>query len=126
MAAAAAVVVGGLYYMNKKSTPQEWATSNTLPEAPLKDPKYGTNFYLKKGEAETRSNNVSEVEYMLSMCLLKGGKHFLGNVVIHFLLDHKTNDDPADGMLFIDYKGQAVRSFKVNGVYVTDERAYNE
>jgi hypothetical protein len=63
---------------------------------------------------------------MLTIALLKGGKTFLGNVVIDFLLDHQTSDDPATGMLFIDYKGQQVKSFKVNGVYVTDERAFNQ
>jgi hypothetical protein len=43
---------------------------------------------------------------MITIALLKGGKTFLGNVVIDFLLDHKTSDEPSEGMLFIDYKGQ--------------------
>jgi hypothetical protein len=73
---------------------------------PLKDPKYGKNCYLTKVEANTRSENVSDVSYMLTIALLKGGKTFMGNVVIDFFLDHRTSDDPDQGMLFIDYKGQ--------------------
>ena len=42
-----------------------------------------------------------------------------------FDLKSKTNDDPNNGMLFIDYKGRAVRTFRINGVYVLDERLYD-
>jgi len=42
-----------------------------------------------------------------------------------FDLKTKTNDDPNNGMLFIDYKGRSVRTFRINGVYVIDERVYD-
>ena len=72
-----------------------------------------------------RSNNVSNVRYHLSCALVKGGDTFLGNVLILFDLKNKTPDDPNNGMLFIDYKGRSVKTFRINGVYVLDERVYN-
>jgi len=91
----------------------------------LKDPKHKENKYLKQSEAETRAANLSNIRYHLSCALVKGGETFLGNVLMMFDLKHKTTDDPNNGSLFIDYKGRAVRTFRVNGVYVLDERVYN-
>jgi hypothetical protein len=56
---------------------------------------------------------------------VKGGDSFLGNVLILFDLKNKTTDNVNNGSLFIDYKGRSVKTFRVNGVYVIDERVYD-
>jgi hypothetical protein len=56
-----------------------------------------------------RSQIVGDVRYRLAMALIKGGKTFLGNVVVTFTLTNVSEK------VFIDYKGRAIHSLKVNG-----------
>jgi len=56
-----------------------------------------------------RSQVVGDVRYRSAMALIKGSKTFLGNVVVTFTLTNVSEK------VFIDYKGRAIHSLKVNG-----------
>ena len=63
---------------------------------------------------------MSNVNYVLSLGLVKGGDTFHGKVTIDFTLANKAPSDYfANGdnskCLFIDYKGKCIKSLTVNG-----------
>ena len=72
----------------------------------LVNPNHGSNNYLTKIEAGKRSENVSNVKYRIAFNLPKGGDSFLGHVSIDFDIKKRTENTPAEGQLFIDYKGR--------------------
>ena len=77
---------------------------------------------MSKIAANIRSSNVSEVSYLLTLGLIKGGKTFHGKVQIDFKLKKVTPDyvenGENDSCLFIDYKGKMVKSLEVNGAMI--------
>ena len=50
----------------------------------FEDPEYSSNHFLTKIEAKNRSELVSEVNYTLTLGLVKGGETFHGKVVIDY------------------------------------------
>ena len=89
------------------------------------DPNYEKNQYLSKIAAEMRSSNVTNVSYLITLGLVKGGKTFNGKVQIDFKLAKISPDYQEEGdntsCLFIDYKGKKVKSLSVNGKTVGGE-----
>jgi hypothetical protein len=67
-----------------------------------------------------RSQIVSNVNYSLSLALIKGGESFLGHVVVTFELASVSEK------VFIDYKGRAIHSLKVNGAQTLEENTFRE
>lgn len=88
----------------------------------FEDPDFGTNHYLTKVEAQSRSNLVSDVSYTLALGLVKGGETFSGKVTIDWSQLNVAPDfvDGGDNKecLFIDYKGKYIKSIVVNGTKV--------
>ena len=85
----------------------------------FEDPSFNTNHYLSKIEANSRSQYVSDVNYLLALGFVKGGETFHGKVTIDYNLSKKTGDFVVDGdnteCLFIDFKGKMIKSLTVNG-----------
>jgi len=83
------------------------------------DPSSKDNHYLSKVEAYSRSQYVSDVNYLLTLGFVKGGETFCGKVTIDYNLSKKTEDFVEGGdnseCLFIDYKGKLIKSLTVNG-----------
>ena len=77
----------------------------------LTDPNYEGQKFLSKKEATFRSQVVSNVSYVISLGLLKGGETFNGRILIDFDISKIQDDDFVEGgdnskCLFIDYKGK--------------------
>lgn len=85
----------------------------------FEDPSFNSNHYLSKIEANSRSQYVSDVNYLLALGFVKGGETFHGKVTIDYNLSKKTGDFVVDGdnseCLFIDYKGKMIKSLTING-----------
>jgi len=85
----------------------------------FEDPSFNSNHYLSKIEANSRSQYVSDVNYLLALGFVKGGETFHGKVTIDYNLSRKTGDYVVDGdnseCLFIDYKGKVIKSLTING-----------
>jgi hypothetical protein len=64
---------------------------------------------LEKTDAIARKEVVSDVEYTLTLALSKGGKTYEGFIKIKMKLSRVTQD------LFLNYQGNAIQSFKING-----------
>jgi hypothetical protein len=96
--------------------------------APLEgffDPNHGENQFVSKAAANTRSQAVSGVSYLIAVGLPKGGKTLHGRVQILFTLAKKCKDfvegEKNDECLFIDYWGKRVKSLTVNGTFVAHD-----
>ena len=63
---------------------------------------------------------MSNVHYKMALALIKGGDNFFGHVVATFDLSETSPK------IFIDYKGRAIHSLRVNGVQVTEAGAFNK
>ena len=90
------------------------------------DPNHSGQKFLTKKEAEFRSQIVSDVNYVISLGLLKGGKTYNGRILIEFSLSEIQDRDFAEGQdnsscLFIDYKGKLIRGLEINGKKIGKE-----
>ena len=74
---------------------------------------------LSKKDAFNRSQQVSDVDYSLVISFLPGGEFYEGYVLIKFNLRSK-------GDLFIDYAGDFIHSYTINGNVVSiSEKIFN-
>ena len=85
----------------KEEEPREWTKQLTIVKddgtevdvlsnwAGFEDPDSNTNHYLTKIEAKNRSEFVSDVSYLLTLGLAKGGQTFNGKVTIDYTLSKK-------------------------------------
>ena len=93
----------------------------------IEDPDYSKQQYLSKIEAAARSELISDVNYVLSLGLVKGGQTFHGKVTIDYTLlkigEAFNAEAGADNSkcFFIDYKGKTLRSIVVNGQKLAED-----
>jgi len=134
----ALVSAGYYYYKSAPATTEETASKqetttvvedvveeNNANALWFRDPFFSENHSLAKTTAFARSSVVSDVDYRLTLAMVKGGETFQGLVRINFNLKEKSAYDFIEGEdkkdnqgvapLFIDYKGKLVKSLKVNG-----------